>query len=324
MITFDKNVGGFLTNAIRENKAVHAYIVAGEKQSITKLLTECALACMQAEASGETYNKITRLEHQDVIRIPQDVNKNKLTVADISYLVEETFKRPIDGNSKCRVFLVDASNSVTGIGAEAWQNKLLKTLEEPTEGVFIFIGVTDPEGLLPTIRSRCQILKQSALTVCEVKQRLMQSGFDARSCEIAAAMSGGSVDTAERLLRNGNAFKAFETAVSLAENMSSTKNALQYASAILSVKDNIYDFLQFLTILYRESVVYRLQNELCLLSSLTDTIDKICANYTLQATYACIETINKTKKVLDDNGNVTVAVDTLLNKILEIKYRCRL
>lgn len=324
MITFDKNVGGFLTQAFSENKAVHAYVVAGEKQSLPQLLTECALACMQAGENSETYNKIVRLEHQDVIRIPADISKNKLTVADVSYLVEESYKRPIDNASKCRVFLVNASNSVTGIGSEAWQNKILKTLEEPTEGVYLFIGVTDAEGLLPTIRSRCQILKQSELSVKQVKEQLLKTGFDARSCEIASATSGGSVDTAERILHSGNAFKAFDAAISLAENMSSTKNALQYASAILSVKDNLYDFLQFLTILYRESVVYRLQPDLCMLPSLTDTIDKICANYTLQAAYACIEAINDTKKILDENGNATVAIDKLLNRILEIKYRCRL
>lgn len=321
MTDFDKNVGGYLVKAFGENRANHAYIVSGDRQSLQKLLTECALACMDGDA--ETRNKIIKSEHQDVIRIPADTVKNKLTVADVSYMVEETYKRPVDNCSKCRVFLIDASASVSGIGSESWQNKLLKTLEEPTQGVYIFIGVTDAESLLPTIRSRCQILKQSQLSPAQIKDALKQTGFDSRSCEIAAAMSGGSADAAQRLITNGNAFKAFDTAISLAENMSSTKNALRYASAILSLKDSLYDFLKFLTILYRESVTYRLQPKLCLLPSCTETIDKICANYTLNAAYACIETINRTKKILDDGGNVTVAVDKMLNRILEIKYRCR-
>lgn len=324
-MNYDRNVGGYLANAFKEGRAVHAYVVVGAKQNLSKLLTECAVVCMcpnRGDDGCDVCNKVVKGEHQDVIRMPQDTVKNRLTVNDVSYLVEESYKRPID-NSAARVFLVDASNSTVGIGAELWQNKLLKTLEEPTDGVYLFIGVTDAESLLPTIRSRCQILKQSKLSEKQVAQELASSGFDARSREIAAAMSGGSVQTGERLLRNANVFRAYDAAIAMAENMSSTKNALQYVSNVVALKDNVYDCLGFLTVLYRESIAYRLQPNLCLLPSLVDTIDKICANYTLQAAEACVEIINATKHTLDDNGNVAVAIDKMANRILEIKYRCR-
>jgi len=325
MEAFDKNVGGYLQEAFGAGKGSHAYIVVGEKQSLRGLLTECALACICPNFGADKCDvcaKVVKGEHQDVIRIPLDGQKNKLTVSDISYVIEESFKRPVD-NSKARVFLIDASNSAVGIGSETWQNKLLKTLEEPTEGVYLFIGVTDAESLLPTMRSRCQILRQSRLSAQDFKKLLLKSGFDVRSCEMAAAMSNGSVGTGERLLRTNGVFKAYETAIALAEHMTSTKNALQFVSAVLSDKDYVCDALGFFTALLRESIVYRLQPNLCLLPSLSDTIEKICANYTLQACECCVEIVNDAKRKLDENGNTSVIIDEMINKILEIRYRCR-
>ena len=222
-----------------------------------------------------------------------------------------------------RVFLVDASSSTTGVGCELWQSKLLKTLEEPVPNVYIFVGVTDAEALLPTVRSRCQILKQTKLSVEQVRQTLLEKSFNLTSCEMAAVMSGGSVSAGERILANPAIFDAYNTAVNVATQMTSTKNALRYASEILANRDYIYDCLGFLTTLLRESIVYRLEPSLCVLPHLKDTIDQICSYYTIYACEICIEKINLAKKRLDDNGNATVVVDQLLNTILEIRYRCR-
>lgn len=323
---FDVNVGQYLERAFAEGHAAHAYIVVGEKQYLPELLTECAIVVMCAKHTFdgcETCKKVTDYAHQDVMRLPLDGAKNRLTVGDMAYLVDESCKRPVDDSSAARVFLIDASSSVSGVGCELWQNKLLKTLEEPTDNVYIFVGVTDVEGLLPTVRSRCQVLKQTVLTVAEVKNALVAKGFEAGACEMAAAMSGGSVQTGERLIANPAVFQAYENAVSIAEQMTSTKNALRFASAILANRETVADCLGFLTVLLRESIVYRLAPSLCLLPKMKNTTKAICANYTLDAAEGCIELINAAKRKLDAGGNVTVVVDGLLNSILEMRYQCR-
>ena len=325
MSTFDTNVGQHLATAFRQGHAVHAYIVVGERQYLPSLLKECAIVTMCVNHVGddcEMCKKVKDGSHQDVIRLPIDPTKTRLSVADMAYLVEESYKRPVD-DCEQRVFLVDASNSTTGVGCELWQNKLLKTLEEPAPDVYIFVGVTDAEALLPTVRSRCQILKQTKLTVQDVRLALQEKSFNLASCEMAAAMSGGSVNTGERILSNPAIFQAYNTAINVATQMTSTKNALKFASEILANKEYVYDCLGFLTLLLRESIVYRLEPSLCMLPSHVDTIAQICSYYTLTACEICIEKINVAKKRLDDNGNVTVVVDQLLNTILEIRYRCR-
>lgn len=315
-----------LVNAFKGGTASHAYIVVGEKPNIPALLRYCAqvvmcnthTACNACERCG----KVTQGIHQDVISVPTDTERKRLTVLDIAYLVEETYKRPVD-NSDARVFLVNAADSLTGIGCEIWQNKLLKTLEEPSEGCYIFIGVTDAEGLLPTVRSRCQVLKQSKTALSDVQRHLQSLGFDARSSQMASAMCGGSLSTAERIIANPNVLQAYQLALDTAANMTSTKNALTFASQITNAKDNIADFLGFYTLALRESIVVRLAPELAVLPLLKDSIDQICQNYTLQAAEDCIERLTEAKRQLDNAGAFQVAVDRLLVDILQIRYQRR-
>lgn len=320
------NICRYLQEAFARKRAAHAYIVVGEKQQLPDILKQCAAVCMCPSHSGvdgcEICNKVYLGIHQDVLFFPKDRERGRLTVADMLSLVDETYKRPIDSGEN-RVFLVDASSSVTGVAAESWQNKLLKTLEEPMENVYIFIGVTDSETLLSTVRSRCQILKQEMLTPFEVCKRLVERGYEKRAAEVAASVSA-DVDAAESILANPAVMRAFQNALDMSQNMTSTKNALQFVSPVLAERETAQWFLAFWTVLLRESIVYRLADELRLLPSFEEEMKKICANYSLQAAEVCIEKINAAKNRLDDNGNVTVVLDNLVNSVLEVKYRCRI
>ena len=187
----------------------------------------------------------------------------------------------------------------------------------------IFIGVTDPEGLLPTIRSRCQILRRTTATVAEVYNALRADGFDSRACEIAAALSGGSVPEGKLVLNNPAVFNACERAILFARDMTSTKNALMYVAPVVQNKDNVYDFLRFLQVIFRESAVSRISPSLCLLPSMKDEIRTVSDNYTIDACRAALELIDVAKKRLDDGANLQVTIDELASSVLEVKYRCR-
>lgn len=324
-MNFDPNIGQYLIKAFAEGCASHAYIVAGEAKRLPRLLAECAVVTMCPNHTDDDCvccRKVQSGKHQDVITLPVDPDKTRLAVTDIAYLVDESAKRPVD-NSEARVFLLNAADSVAGVGSELWQNKLLKTLEEPLTGIYIFIGVTDAEGLLPTVRSRCQILRQHRQTERQVRDLLVARGYDAKYSEMAAAMAGGSAETAEQLFADDVVFDCYALAADIATQMTSTKNALRFASDILSKRDHIGDVLGFLTVLMRESIVYRLAPQLCLLPSMADTVRAICELYTLNAAEGCVELLNQAKKRLDNGGNVTVVVDHLLSNILEMRYRCR-
>ncbi|MCM1043831.1 MAG: hypothetical protein NC350_06500 [Corallococcus sp.] len=309
-----------------EGNAVHAYIVEGEKSNLPDLLKRCAQIAMCKEGGCgkcNTCRKISLEEHADWISLPRDKSKNRLTVDDINYLVEESIKRPVDSGD-VRVFTVNASDSLSGAGATVWQNKLLKTLEEPVGGVYIFVGVTNCDGLLPTVISRCQSVKRNNRTFAEITQSLVAEGYNLKSAQYAAAMSNGDSENARKIIGDVSYFDSLALAQRLLIEMTSTKTALPVVSAIVARRDCQDKILAATTLLLRESLAYRLALESIILTEYKSEILKICENYSVAAAITCIEKINETSKRLQNGGNFTVEADNLAIEMAEVKYRCRI
>ncbi|MSR57515.1 MAG: DNA polymerase III subunit delta' [Planctomycetaceae bacterium] len=85
---------------------------------------------------------------------------------------------------------------------EASGNALLKTLEEPPQHSLLILIASSAELLLPTIRSRCQIVHFRALAENAVRQLLLREELvdgDAAASQIAQ-LAEGSLETARQLL----------------------------------------------------------------------------------------------------------------------------
>lgn len=79
------------------------------------------------------------------------------------------------------------------------QNAFLKTLEEPMSPAHFVLVTSDPNRLLPTVRSRCQILRFGALGTTDTEDILMAAadeGFSPREASDYARLSQGSVEEA--------------------------------------------------------------------------------------------------------------------------------
>lgn len=71
-------------------------------------------------------------------------------------------------------------------------NALLKTLEEPAAGTRLLLTTADPSTLLPTVRSRCQLLRLPAPAPTMAVQWLQAQGVaDADAAQVLLAASGG-------------------------------------------------------------------------------------------------------------------------------------
>ncbi|MBO7643386.1 MAG: serine--tRNA ligase, partial [Bacteroidales bacterium] len=76
------------------------------------------------------------------------------------------------------------------------QNALLKTLEEAPEYAVFFLLTRSYTSLLPTIRSRCQLLRFPPLSLSETEKALTDAGIDAEIAHKAAPLSFGSIGKA--------------------------------------------------------------------------------------------------------------------------------
>ncbi|HET9909747.1 MAG TPA: DNA polymerase III subunit, partial [Anaerolineales bacterium] len=79
-------------------------------------------------------------------------------------------------------------------------NALLKTLEEAPSYVVLILTADSPEQLLPTIVSRCEVLRLRPLSVEVVQRELEKRGLETQGAKLIAHISGGRFGYALRLL----------------------------------------------------------------------------------------------------------------------------
>ncbi len=88
----------------------------------------------------------------------------------------------------------------------AAQNAFLKTLEEPVDRIrTIFLLLSSrPNALLPTIRSRCQIVRFGAVSAGNIRRRLeIHHQLDEEQAELLASLSDGNLQVAEQMAEAG-------------------------------------------------------------------------------------------------------------------------
>ncbi len=119
-----------------------------------------------------------------------------LYLAQVHALRRRAGARPAMGRR--RVFLIgDAELLVPQESSPEAANALLKLLEEPPDDAVFILTATEPDSLLPTIRSRLLPIRLSPLPLAEVAAFLVEhAGADAAAAERAARLAQGSIGRA--------------------------------------------------------------------------------------------------------------------------------
>lgn len=95
------------------------------------------------------------------------------------------------GRGRGKVVLIHPAETMNPQAA----NALLKTLEEPPSGVRLLLACGQPAQLLPTVRSRCQLLRLPGPTPDQARSWLQAQGL-ARPDVLLAAASGRPLEAA--------------------------------------------------------------------------------------------------------------------------------
>ena len=123
--------------------------------------------------------------------------KNWITVDEIRRLNRFLGLTATDGG--CRVVILDAADDMNVSAA----NALLKLLEEPPGNTVLILVSHQPARLLPTIRSRCRILRLRELGEADMDLALCEAGIAAEGADGLHALAHGSVGEAVRLMNEG-------------------------------------------------------------------------------------------------------------------------
>ena len=143
-----------LRNAVRDGRVAHAYLFSGPrgtgKTSTARILAK-ALNCTDlhdGEPCGVCSScvEITRGTSMDVHELDAASNNGVDAMRDL------VSRAALGSPGRQKVYIVDEVHMLS----TAASNALLKTLEEPPAHVIFVLATTDPQKVLPTIRSRTQ------------------------------------------------------------------------------------------------------------------------------------------------------------------------
>jgi DNA polymerase-3 subunit delta' len=142
----------------------------------------------QSEDADE-WTQIIWTDHPDVGLVVAP--KRVLRVEQMRQIEKEANFRPFEG--KARVFLVDEADKLNDASA----NALLKVLEEPPKTSHLILITARPAMLLPTILSRCQMIRFSPLSPDEIESHLIKNNqIDKKTARLRARAAGGSMGRA--------------------------------------------------------------------------------------------------------------------------------
>ena len=139
--------------------------------------------------------KVNAGVHPDVYYIEK--SKKKYSVDDFKDILTDAYQKSFEGGKK--VFVILNAEDMDDI----IQNKLLKLLEEPPENTVIILGVSNPKALLPTVLSRCTMIRLEQKEVSDVIAFLQKEhGLNLSDAGVIAKSADGDRDFALELLES--------------------------------------------------------------------------------------------------------------------------
>jgi DNA polymerase III subunit delta' len=179
-----------------EGRPSHAYLFHGPGGSGKRAAARAVAAELLADGAPDPDNARARAAsgaHPDLTWVAPS-GAHEILVSDIDGpVVAAASKTPFE--SSRRVFVIER---VDELGDEAG-NRMLKTLEEPAAFVHLILLTDRLVDVLPTIRSRCQLVRFDAAPIAEVADELEALGVSRESATALASLALGDAERAREL-----------------------------------------------------------------------------------------------------------------------------
>lgn len=172
----DQKQARFLKRAADTDRLAHAYLFVSEDEQRglnTAYWLACYLNCEgKNKPDGKCSNcrRIIAGDHPDVMLVRPEI-KHSLSIDQVRPLKEELAKNPVE--SGFRFFFIEYAEKLTLAAA----NGLLNLLEEPVAPVVTILITQNQDKILPTIRSRAQLIVMHEDNLTQKEQRLLASGL---------------------------------------------------------------------------------------------------------------------------------------------------
>ena len=247
-----------LTNAIKNNRLHHAYILTGirgvGKTSTARIIAK-ALNCVGPDGNGgptvhpcgvcENCKAITAGRHIDVMELDA---ASRTGVDDIREILDGVRYKPT--NARYKIYIID---EVHMLSKNAF-NALLKTLEEPPSHVIFIFATTEIRKVPVTILSRCQRFDLQRLKIEELMKmyhKIIASEAlqaDEEALQMLAKAADGSARDATSLLDQAVSLGMGNVKIDVVKNMIGLADRSQtfelFENLVSSHVDKVIELLQ--------------------------------------------------------------------------------
>jgi len=183
----------------------HAYLLHGPAGSGKRTAARAFAAALLADAAVDPAGARTRVAHgthPDLMWVAPS-GAHEMLVGDVEPVIAGAAMTPFEATR--RVFVLERADALI----EQAANKLLKTLEEPAPFVHLLLLTDRPGEVLPTIRSRCQLVRFDALAPAALAERVGRRGVAPEQAAACARLALGDGERAlELALGDGPALRA--------------------------------------------------------------------------------------------------------------------
>ncbi|NUO09292.1 MAG: DNA polymerase III subunit delta' [Candidatus Brocadia sp.] len=321
-------------NALINDRLAHAYIFAGQ-EGVGKTLFSKELAkvifCQHPAGvdACDACNHCQRIasdNFSDLFLILPEKNSRVIKIEQLKYLQDILNVKPLE--SKHKVVIIQSADKMN----EEASNCLLKTLEEPPSYAIMILIVTSLESVKETVRSRCQIIRFSPLSMTTVRDILVSRfQLDRKQAERLAYISNGSIERA--LLLSGT--QAIEKKnwlvdrilkLELDNNLSFSKELfnewhLQDLEILEEKRTYVRELILSFLLYYRDLLVCKMQGEFSMYH--TDWRDALISkseSLSEDVLFSIINVIKRSLIYLDYNANIALLLENMITQILRLQF----
>lgn len=310
-----------LQNTIKNNKIGHSYLFVGEEAIGKKAVALYFAKTLLCEKKGlipcnvcNSCIKFDTHNHPDFFFIEPE--KNIIKKGQIEEVIKNIMTKPYESEKK--IFIIDDSYKMN---KEA-QNSFLKTLEEPPKFAHFILISTNSRNLLPTIVSRCEVIKFFPAKKSEIVHILTtEYNKDKEKAEFISSFSRGRVGKIIQLFSSEDFFQKREKVIEIIDEIVRGEK-FKVFSFYDFFKENEEEYEEILDIIlywFRDLMIYKELGT----SELLVNKDKIelLSSQTFLSKYKINDIINivqSTKENINNNVNFQLSIEVMLLNMQEV------
>ncbi|HHV27075.1 MAG TPA: DNA polymerase III subunit delta' [Tissierellia bacterium] len=310
-----------LKNSIKKDSISHSYLFQGSEAIGKKKVAMAFSKTLLCKKGGlEPCNECSSCikfdsgNHPDFYLIEED--GNIIRKKQIEEAIKSMITKPLE--SKRKIYIIDNSFKMR---VEA-QNSFLKTLEEPPSYVNMILISTSTEKLLPTILSRCEIIKFNPIKKDGIST-FLQGNYNktVEEAEFISSFSKGSIGMAINLSTNEEFFHRREELIKIIDNIIKGDKLKVFASIDFfdENKDFINELLDIIIYWFRDLYIFKeLGNNGLIINK--DKLDLLSTQVSLSNDKIndIIKDVEKTRQNIERRVNYQLSIEGMLLKMQEV------